>query len=411
MTRTVPAVAIWILILVAPPRAAAQDPPAPPEPQTRAELLLRQRQEKQRRLTPPEPTGLERAMDIAENRVVPVLQRDGIYAKFGSLTTGSGFAYGGGYRDRSLVRGLGSLDLWAAGSLKRYWALEARARYPLTPDDRLFVEGYARRFGYPSEEFFGVGPASRRADRAIYRLHGVTVGGGLSLQATDELSFGGGVELLRPHVRGGRHGSLPPVDALFAPAEAPGQEQRHRFVRTAAQVIFDYRQPLNARRGGYYQLDVSRYADRRGGGFSFTRADLELRQFVSFLNERRVLAGRVKVSTTDASAGAAVPFFLLPALGGNDTLRGFRAHRFRGPHALLLQGEYRWEIWSGLEAALFVDAGKVALRRADLSLRDLERDYGFGFRFNTDTGVIMRVDAAFGSRDGRHLHVVFGGIF
>jgi outer membrane translocation and assembly module TamA len=76
-----------------------------------------------------------------------------------------------------------------------------------------------------------------------------------------------------------------------------------------------------------------------------------------------------------------------------------------------MQGEYRFEIWSALEAALFVDAGKVTDRRRDLNFRDLERDYGFGFRINTDNGVLARVDAAFGSRDGKHLHVVFGGIF
>jgi len=64
-----------------------------------------------------------------------------------------------------------------------------------------------------------------------------------------------------------------------------------------------------------------------------------------------------------------------------------------------------------LDAALFYDAGKVADRRGDLNFRNLEHDYGFGFRFNTDTGVVMRVDAAFGSRDGKHLHIVFGGIF
>jgi hypothetical protein len=70
-----------------------------------------------------------------------------------------------------------------------------------------------------------------------------------------------------------------------------------------------------------------------------------------------------------------------------------------------------WELWSGLDAALFYDAGKVALRRSDLNLEQLQSDYGFGFRFNTATGVIMRVDAAFGSPDGKHLHIVFGGVF
>ena len=101
----------------------------------------------------------------------------------------------------------------------------------------------------------------------------------------------------------------------------------------------------------------------------------------------------------------------MPSLGGHDSLRGFRDYRFRGPHAILTQTEYRWEIWSGLDAALFYDAGKVALRRADLDFKRLEDAYGFGFRFNTDNGTILRIDAGFGSRDGKHLYIVFGDVF
>jgi hypothetical protein len=51
------------------------------------------------------------------------------------------------------------------------------------------------------------------------------------------------------------------------------------------------------------------------------------------------------------------------------------------------------------------------MRRADLNLDNLESDFGIGFRFNTDAGIIARVDVAFGSSDGTHLHIVFGGIF
>ena len=76
-----------------------------------------------------------------------------------------------------------------------------------------------------------------------------------------------------------------------------------------------------------------------------------------------------------------------------------------------VRGEYRFEIWSGLDGALFYDAGKVAERRGDLDFNDLESDYGFGFRFNTNEGIILRVDAGFGSPDGKHLFIVFGGVF
>ena len=399
------AAAVVVATLCAAPSAAGQ------EPQTRAEALRGEREAKQKTLAPYEPSGLERAMDVGENRIAPLLQRDGIYAKFGSLTTGSGFAYGAGFRDRSLVNGRGLVDVWAAGSLKKYWALEARGRYPILPGGELSVDAVARHHSYPQEEFFGIGPDSRRPDRSVYRLKGTVLGASLTWNPVKPVRIAGGIEHLSPTISAAEHGSIPAVDALFSPGALPGFAASHRFLRTIGRAEYDYRQPLNARRGGWYQLELSRYDDRRGGAFDFTRVDLDLRQFVSILAERRVFAFRAKLSTTDTGADDAVPFFLQPALGGNDTLRGFRANRFRGPHALLLQGEYRWEIWSGLEAALFYDAGKVALRRADLDFSDLERDYGFGFRFNTDNGVVMRIDAAFGSRDGRHLHIVFGGIF
>ena len=134
----------------------------------------------------------------------------------------------------------------------------------------------------------------------------------------------------------------------------------------------DYRQPLNARKGGWYRIEFSRYEDRDFDAYSFNRLDVDLRQFVPFLAERRVIAGRAYVSTSDTKAGQVMPFYLMPYLGGNDTLRGFREYRFRGPHALLLQAEYRYEIWSGLDGALFYDAGKVALQRSDLDLKNLE---------------------------------------
>jgi hemolysin activation/secretion protein len=173
----------------------------------------------------------------------------------------------------------------------------------------------------------------------------------------------------------------------------------------------DYRQPKNPRNGGWYRVDFSRFDDRSTGRFTVNRLDTDLRQFFGVLAGRRVIATRLFVSTSDTGAGEVMPFYLMPTLGGNDTLRGFREYRFRGPHAILAQGEYRYEIWSGLDGALFYDAGKVANTRSDLNFEDLETDYGFGFRFNTDNAIVFRIDAGFGSRDGKHLYIVFGGIF
>jgi hypothetical protein len=381
------------------------------EPATRAEIDRKAREEKAAQTTPYESNRLERALNLVERRSLFLTNREGFYPKLGSLTVGSGFAYGAGFRHRRLFEHKGALDLWGAASIRRYTAAEARLTFPRLANNRLHLETWASRRDYPEEDFYGLGPDSNRANRSDYAIRTNRFGGRVGVRPLGVALVGGGVEYLQPRLGSGKDPRFPNVTDVFAPAQLPGIESRADFLRSDAFVEVDYRVPLNARRGGWYRVDLSRYDDRTTGHFTFTRVDADLRQFIGFLAERRVIALRAFISTSDTGATQAVPFYLMPTLGGNDTLRGFREYRFRGPHAILLQGEYRWEIWSGLDAALFYDAGKVATRRGDLDFSDLERDYGFGFRFNTNNGIVFRVDAAFGSRDGKHLHIVFGGIF
>jgi Omp85 superfamily domain len=380
------------------------------EPASRAEVLRQAREEKQRALKPYEPTGLESTMHFVEDRAVFLLGREGIYPKLGSLTVGSGFAYGVGYRDRIFER-RGTAEVWAASSVKSYWAIEGRVTFPELANGWLFAEAYGRRREYPEEDYFGLGPDSHRQDQADFTLRGNIFGARAALRPAPVVSVGGGVEYLEPRIGPGKDDSVPGIEESFDDATAPGLSRQPDFVRTIAFVEIDYRQPRNARRGGWYRFDFNHFDDRDFNAYTFNRFDVDLRQFVGLLAERRVLAARVFLSTSDSDAGQQVPFYLMPALGGNDTLRGFRDYRFRGPHALLLQGEYRFEIWSGLDGALFYDAGKVANRRSDLNFSNLESDYGFGFRFNTDAGVVARVDVGLGSPDGKHLFIVFGGVF
>jgi len=383
----------------------------PQEPGTRAEADRQRREEKARHATPYEQHAVERAMHFVEEKAIFIVGREGFYPKLGSLTTGSGFAYGAGYRDRDLFNNRGALDLWAATSTRLYWATEARLTFPELADKRLLVETWASHRDYPQEDFFGIGPDSARADQTDYAIRSNLFGGRVGVRPVRAILAGGGLEYLTPRLGPGKDGRVPSIGDRFMPATAPGLGDSADFLRSIAFVEVDYRQPKNPRKGGWYRVDFSHFDDRTNGRYTFNRVDADLRQFFGFFAERRVIAARFFLSTSDAGSGQVVPFYLMPTLGGNDTLRGFREYRFRGPHAILVQGEYRWEIWSGLDAALFYDTGKVASTRADLNFENLERDYGLGFRFNTNSGVVLRVDAGFGSRDGTHLHIVFGGVF
>ena len=406
--RLIPLLLVLLLVAATPTRATAQTE----APATRAEALRLEREKKQQQVRPNQPDALQRGMDYIEDRALFLVARDGFHPKLGSLTTGSGFAFGVGFRDRDLFKKRARLELWTAASLKKYWAMEARVAAPDLPGGRLIGGVVASLREYPQEDYFGLGPDSRRDDRSSFRLRTTEVSGIGGVRLAPVVTIGGGLGFIASRTGAGKNSRVPTITERFDSVSAPGFGVDTDFLRSSAFVDVDYREPLNARRGGWYRFEVSRYADRDNGAWSFTRTDVDLRQFIGFLADRRVLALRAFVSSSDALDDSnGVPFYLMPALGGNDSLRGFRNYRFRGPHALLLQAEYRWEIWSGLDGAFFYDAGKVGLRRSDLGLDKLEDDYGFGFRFNTDNGVILRVDAAFGSREGKHLHIVFGGVF
>jgi hypothetical protein len=83
------------------------------------------------------------------------------------------------------------------------------------------------------------------------------------------------------------------TEKVFTPAQAIGIDQQTDFFRYGGHAQFDWRDnPGGPRRGGYSLAQVSRYEDRKRQWHDFTRLDLELQQYLSFFNERRVIALR-----------------------------------------------------------------------------------------------------------------------
>jgi hemolysin activation/secretion protein len=95
---------------------------------------------------------------------------------------------------------------------------------------------------------------------------------------------------------------------------------------------------------------------------------------------------------------------------GSDDLRGFRRYRFYADNAIVVNAEYRWETFSGLDAALFFDAGKVAEKRSQVNFHNLEAAAGFGLRFNVRNNTFMRIDVGF-SHEGTQIWLKFANPF
>ena len=385
---------------------------------SRHEVLRRARADKAAALDAYAPGRLERWLSALENEQtienlfeVPSPSAGGYYLTLGDITTGAGLTLGTGYNVRSWWGDRMSLAVRAAGSLRRYWKAEVETSFPRLAGGRVFVTALARRQDFPRVDYFGPGPDSRLEDRTSYRYQDAAVSLTGGARPAGWLSLGGGVEYVAPSLGQGQNGALPSIEQRFTAVQAPGLGNPSDYVRYQLFAQMSNQTPEgNPRSGGSYRMSYSLF-DSRADGYRFDRWEFDLRQYVSFLRQRRVLAFRTLGSFSDPRGDGTVPFYLQPWLGGSHTLRGFRNYRLRDRHLILLQAEYRWEIFPLLETVLFYDTGKVASTRRELKFSDFDTDYGVGVRLGTDSGVLFRLDYAMGGRDGNQMVLSFSNVF
>jgi len=175
-------------------------------------------------------------------------------------------------------------------------------------------------------------------------------------------------------------------------------------VHSQGSVAFDWRPAAGyARRGGNYGVTVHDYSDS-DSQFGFNSVDYDALQHIPLLRDTWVLSLHGHVETTSTKSNEVIPYFMLPALGGGSSLRGFASWRFRDNHSLLLQAEWRVMVNRFFDTAVFYDAGKVVARRSDLDLDGLKKDYGLGFRFHGPVATPLRIDFA---KSNEGLSIVF----
>jgi outer membrane protein assembly factor BamA len=289
-------------------------------------------------------------------------------------------------------------------STKAYKALDAELDYPRLFDDRLIVSSSVRWRDFPQEDFFGIGSDSTLTTRTNYRYKGTDLSTRIEVNVPAWLRFGGDIGLLWPTISAGTDTRMPSIEQIFTDGEAPGLLEQPSFLYKSMFVQVDYRdQPGNARSGGLWRATYGIWNDREFNRYDVGRFDTEIAHFFPIFDKKRVIALHLGAAFVNNDPGERVPFYFLPYIGGSDTVRGFREFRFRDENA-----EYRWEAFSGLDMALFVDAGKVARNWEDINLSDLETSYGLGFRFNTYKSVFLRLDIGTGGGEGTRIFFKFG---
>ena len=391
--------------------AAQSQEPAPDR--TRAEEIEALRRAKAKELAdPPQPNKIETIVDyIEDSRLFPRIFNPprGWFAQVGGLGEGNGFTMGGGYRQPTEV---GVFTVRALGSFRESLLGSAEFTRNFLPRDAGFITATVVRRHEAAQRFYGTGPNSDFDDRTSFGLSALQVDLTTGIRVTSWLTGTVGVGFVNPDVTESSESSrVPGTDDVYTEAQLPGIGVQPDFVSAQIGAVVDTRRSLNPRRGGLYQAQLRRFADREGGDYSFTSTRVDLQQFIPFWNESRVLALRLMAEHADGLGSAQVPFYVQPTLGGARSLRGYDRQRFRDRSVVLFSAEYRYEVNPFLMAAVFYDAGQVAPDWSDFRLKDLSDNYGIGFRFGYSNAVALRADVAFGGEDPVRLIVGFSTSF
>lgn len=186
------------------------------------------------------------------------------------------------------------------------------------------------------------------------------------------------------------------------------QDFGNRFVPTSDNLTD---RPLNPDSGTLLSLDFTQFEEVSGVDSDFHQIEAEVQQYASFFNGYHTFALRHRTVFTGPE-DAQVPFYQLPYVGGDFTLRGYENFRFRGPpHGLLYNLEYRYKVWHHADMVLFGDAGKVFDDVGEWGFTDLRYSYGTGLRFTTTRSTFFRIGVAFDEERTPRLVLRFSNVF
>jgi hypothetical protein len=381
--------------------------PAVSAQESRLEQLAQQRAEKAASLRPHEPNIVERVLAAAKNFPMLSANPHGPYPLLGGITDGAGWLRVGVGHRRNFGDAGQHVITHARVSSRGYWQVGGDVKMPAVVRGRLAMRIDGSHLHARDPAFYGLGNDSVSGDDpAVFGMDATTAGVSGTIRALRHLSVGG--RAAYDHVTNGPPSLQDPDRTTNVRIEdAPGFDSTIDYAHGEAFVSLDWREsPGYTRSGGWSRLGAHSYTQVNGRESSFGRIDAEVAHHFPFLHGRRVVAVRGLVSVTSVASGQVIPHFLLPYIGGRNSVRSLPTFRFRDRHRLLLNAEYRWRASEAVDMALFGDAGKVAAALHHLDLRDLHTSVGIGVVLHGSTFTAVRTAVAYGTEGVRVVFAV-----
>ena len=328
-----------------------------------------------------EPDAITRATLFADRHLGKGDLNNGFYVDFGKMIPGAGWLSAGpGYR-KWVGKDTMLLDGSASYSWNGYKSAQGRIVLPKFLKSRLALGTQVRWVDFGAVDYFGVGPDTLESARAPFGIQATHVVAHATLRPMRWFDIDAEIGMLTPALR--------------------DDSDQPTFVPTQLSMTIDTRNfRQHPTSGVLLRGAAARYDDRDTGAFTHRRYEGEAAGFLPMFGERAVLALHGMVVTTPREDGT-VPFYLLPSLGGANSLRSFANYRFHDRNMLVANAELRLAMMTHVDLAFFADAGNVAARFQDLDLD--KKSFGGGLRFHTRRQTFARIDMANGAEGWRFL--------
>lgn len=333
--------------------------------------------------------------------------RDGFYAELSNMITGSGFvSIGPGYRHQ-VLNDRGFVDVSAAVSWRLYNMTQARFEMPDLHDGHLSVGTQVMWQDQTQINYFGIGPNSLKANESQYRMQSIDTVAYATLRPVPSLALAGEFGFLRrPDILspgGTFKPSVPTTTEEFPDNPGVSEPFQPNYFHSEMSLTRDTRDRRSRpTSGSLARAQVTSFVDQSTsiGMFTFRQYEAEGLKFLPVTENRDwVFALHGWIVWSDVPSGNQVPFYLLPSLGGNNTLRSYEDYRFHDQNMAVANVESRWALWTNLDLAVFLDAGNVGPRVQDLNLD--KTSLGTGVRLHTAKATFARFDVAYGSEGWR----------
>jgi len=166
------------------------------------------------------------------------------------------------------------------------------------------------------------------------------------------------------------------ANPLMSP-QIPGEGEKQTFY-LSSDLRWDTRDSQIHPKGGFNFAFRTDFALKWfGADYRYSRYRLEINQYHQLFSPSHILAARIWGQHIDGVA----PYYEQSIIGGSDTARGYKAHRFIDNDMLLASLEYRFKIYKNIGSVLFIDGGRVSSNLTKEILTDWKTNWGWGLRY------------------------------